>query len=105
MHKLLQAVAVFALALSVFYWPKLISAAEEDVQGFLLASSCAACHGPDGQSPGAIPSLAGKDGDYIATALQEYKAGTRSATVMNRLAKGYSDDEIATIARWFASRN
>ena len=82
----------------------LANADEADSRGYMLASSCAACHGPDGQSPGAIPSLYGKDKEYVATALKEFKSGERSATVMNRLAKGYSDDEIDIIAGWFAAR-
>ena len=76
--------------------------AGDNPRGYMLASSCAACHGPDGRSPGSIPSLAGKDRDYLAQSLQEFKSGSRSATIMNRLAKGYSDEEIELLATWFA---
>jgi cytochrome c553 len=73
-------------------------------RGYMLASSCAACHGPAGRSPGAIPSLNGKDKDFIVKALQEFKSDAKPATVMNRLAKGYSDEEIDAIATWFAAQ-
>ena len=70
----------------------------------MLASSCAACHGPDGQSPASIPSLTGKSKDYIADKLKRFKSGELPATVMNRLAKGYSDEDIELLAAWFAAR-
>lgn len=84
--------------------PFVVNAEQPDPRGYMLASSCAACHGPDGQSPGAIPSLSGKDQAYIANALKAFKSGEQPATVMNRLAKGYSDEEIDIIAKWFATR-
>jgi cytochrome c553 len=34
-----------------------------------------------------------------------FKAGTRSATIMHQLAKGYSDAQIAQIAAYFAAQN
>ena len=44
-------------------------AAEENPRAFMLASSCAACHGTDGNSPGVIPPLQGKSAKFIETAL------------------------------------
>ena len=73
--------------------------------GLILALSCAACHGPDGKSPGSIPTVSGKSEAYIEKALMEFKTGQRPATVMNRLAKGYTDDEIKALAKYFAGRN
>ena len=64
-----------------------------------LADACAPCHGTDGMSPGAIPALSGKSAAYITQRMLEFKAGARQGTVMNRIAKGYDDDEIAAIAR------
>lgn len=79
--------------------------AKDDARAFMLAASCAACHGTGGNSPGAIPTLKGKDKNYIVRALNGFKSGTRPATVMNRLAKGYSDSEIQLLANWFATHN
>ncbi|MCC7049585.1 MAG: c-type cytochrome [Alphaproteobacteria bacterium] len=67
-----------------------------------LALSCAACHGTDGKSPGAIPTLAGRPAKELKEALAGFKAGTRPATVMNRLAKGYTDQEIDALAGYFS---
>jgi cytochrome c553 len=35
--------------------------------------------------------------------MQAFKAGTRPATVMHQIAKGYSDEQIKAIAAWFAA--
>jgi len=80
-----------------------ISAAEIS-QGAMLSNSCAGCHGTDGKSPGAIPSIHGKSADFISQALTEFRAGTRPSTVMGRHAKGYTDEEIKLIAEHFASQ-
>lgn len=71
-------------------------------QGAMLSNSCAACHGTDGNSPGAIPSIHGKSAEFIDRALKEFRAGQRDSTVMGRHATGYTDEEIALIAEYFA---
>ena len=78
--------------------------ADSELRAQLLASGCTSCHGPNGHSPDAIPAIAGKKAGYIARHLRQYKNDKREATVMNRLAKGYSDEEIELIADWFAKQ-
>ena len=72
-------------------------------KGAMLSNSCSACHGTDGKSPGAIPSIYGKSARFINQALTEFRSGYRASTVMGRHAKGYSDKEIKLIADYFAS--
>jgi cytochrome subunit of sulfide dehydrogenase len=67
-----------------------------------LAANCTGCHGPNGNSEGAIPTIAGLEAAYIVTTLQEFKAGTRQATVMHQHAKGYTDQEIEILAEYFS---
>lgn len=67
----------------------------------VLAGSCSTCHGPNGQSPGAMPSLAGLEPKYIMTRLKEFRSGEVPATLMNRIAKGYSDAEIEALGQYF----
>lgn len=67
-----------------------------------LALSCAACHGTDGKSPGAIPTIDGRSVKEMKEALTGFKNGSRPATVMNRLAKGYTDQEIDELAEYFS---
>jgi cytochrome subunit of sulfide dehydrogenase len=50
------------------------------------------------------PRLAGQEAGVIAAAMQAFRSGQRPATVMDRIAKGFSDDEIKTMAAWFATR-
>ena len=71
-----------------------------------LAANCAQCHGTDGHAaPGsALPSIAGMPRDYLATQLKAFKAGTRPATVMQQLARGYSDTQLEALAAWFAGQ-
>ena len=78
--------------------------AAELTRGSMLSSSCAGCHGPDGRSPGAIPAISGKSAEFIRTALDEFRSGKRASTVMGRHAKAYTDEEIALIADYLASR-
>ena len=92
---------VFAVMLGLLAAPALLWAA--DASPAMLGNACAPCHGSDGKSPGAIPALSGKSADYIAQRMLEFKAGSRAGTVMNRIAKGYTDAEIAALAQHFAA--
>jgi sulfide dehydrogenase cytochrome subunit len=65
------------------------------------AASCSGCHGPAGSGP--VPSLAGRPAADIVTAMQAFRDGGREATVMDRIAKGFSDDETRAIADWLAA--
>lgn len=70
-----------------------------------MADSCAGCHGTDGASPGAMPGFSNKTADVIKKALLEYKAGTKEATVMDRIVKAYSDADLDAMATFFAAKN
>jgi sulfide dehydrogenase cytochrome subunit len=69
----------------------------------LLSISCAGCHGPNGHSPGTMPSIYGRTAGSIAETLRAFRADQRPATVMNRIAKGYSDGEIDAVAQEIAT--
>ncbi len=71
-----------------------------------LAASCAACHGTKGQAVAGsqVPSLAGLDKAYLLTQMQAFKAGSRPASVMQQISKGYSDSQIDSIAAYFAAQ-
>jgi sulfide dehydrogenase cytochrome subunit len=36
--------------------------------------------------------------------MQEFKSGAKPASIMPQLAKGYTDEQIALIAGWFAEQ-
>lgn len=69
-----------------------------------FAANCANCHGTDGKSAAAIPGIAGKDKAWLEEVLKAYKQGTRPATIMHQLAKGYTDEEIAILADYFSKQ-
>ncbi len=68
----------------------------------ILASTCSGCHGANADGSGGIPGLRSQQQTYLVAQLRAFKGGTRPATVMNRLAKGYTDDEIAGLALYFS---
>jgi sulfide dehydrogenase cytochrome subunit len=70
----------------------------------MIAGTCAGCHGYEGKSVGAAPSLAGLEASYIESAMHAFKKGERPATIMNRIAKAYSDADIKAMAAYFASK-
>ncbi|MEF3193281.1 MAG: c-type cytochrome [Halothiobacillaceae bacterium] len=71
--------------------------------GQTIGFTCLACHGAAGQGSGAIPPLAGRPADTLYQALIDYKTGKRPATIMNRHAKGYSDEELRAVANYFSA--
>jgi len=84
---------------------KLRSGTGDPVAGKEKSLLCQGCHGEVGISiEGMIPSLAGQYGSYIAKQLRNYQAGTRSHQIMNAMAATISDDDLADIAAYFASK-
>jgi len=69
-----------------------------------IAANCANCHGTDGRSRAAVPSLAGQDAAVIVQRMKEFRDGRRAATVMQQLAKGYTDAQIEAAAAYFAAQ-
>jgi sulfide dehydrogenase cytochrome subunit len=68
------------------------------------ASSCSGCHPAGDKMSTPVPPLAGRSAAEIVTMLQAFRAGQRPATVMERIAKGFSDDEVRAIAEWYATQ-
>jgi cytochrome c553 len=67
------------------------------------AAACAGCHGDKGVSGNpAIPSLAGQDAQYVASALHEYKSGARSEETMKGVAASLDDAAIKNVAAYYA---
>jgi len=62
------------------------------------AASCSGCHAPAPRAGAAIPAIEGRPAAEIVAAMLAFKAGSRPATVMDRIAKGYSEAEIRALA-------
>ena len=70
----------------------------------VLASSCAACHGQQGNSAGMTPVIAGLSKDYFISQMHGFRDGTIPATVMHHHAKGLNEDEIQQLAQYFSQQ-
>lgn len=65
------------------------------------AVACGGCH--PRTAGAAVPPLQGMPAATIETAMRAFRTGERPATVMDRIAKGFSEDEVAAIAAFFAA--
>ena len=79
------------------------ASAEEPEPAGLIAEMCGTCHGPDGRSPGSIPSLAPLSAEAVRVFLLAYRAGSIDATVMDRIARALTDVEIEALALHFGN--
>jgi cytochrome subunit of sulfide dehydrogenase len=79
------------------------TAEAEISRGAVLASTCFTCHGTDGKSPGEMPSIYGVPAASLVKTLGDFKSGMRPGTVMDRHAKGYSDEDIKAIADYLST--
>lgn len=70
----------------------------------MLGNTCAGCHGTNGLSLSPMPRIAGFNEKYLVMTMKHYQSGERSATIMNRIAKGYTDEELAAMAKFFAGQ-
>ena len=68
------------------------------------AASCSGCHPSSARVSSPVPRLTGVDRAAIVKAMQDFRSGQRSGTVMDRIAKGFTDDEIQAIAAWYATQ-
>lgn len=71
-----------------------------------LAATCANCHGTNGKvvEGSTVTSLAGLDKGYIVAQMNAFKAGTRPATVMHQISKGFNDAQVESLAGYFAAQ-
>lgn len=95
-----KACALLLTALALF--PATLLAAPT---GQALAFTCAGCHGTDGSSVGpSSPSIAGMDPDVFIDVMKGYQQDKRNSTIMNRIAKAYSDEQLKGMAWFFAKQ-
>ena len=80
-----------------------MAATAQSVKPAILGNTCFSCHGTDGRSVGAMPSLAGKSASYIAEKMRTLRSGDEESTVMGRIAKGFSEAEIDAVASYLGS--
>jgi cytochrome c553 len=71
------------------------------------AANCAACHGTNGRpAPGStLVALAAKPKEELALSLKQFKDGSRPATIMHQISKGYSENELGALAEYFSRQS
>ena len=90
------------LALACFS-AQAFSAGDAD-SGKLKSQTCAACHGPDGNSPTGpdFPRLAGQHYDYLLKSLRDYKSGARKNAIMGGQVGGLNPQDMADLAAFYS---
>ncbi len=70
----------------------------------VLASSCSGCHSSSDNLNTGIPRIRGLPEAVIVEAMRAFRTGQRPATVMGRIAKGFTEDEIKELAAYFSAK-
>ena len=68
------------------------------------ASSCSGCHAANPKAGTPVPPLAGRPAADIVSQMIAFKSGKQAGTIMDRIAKGFSDEETQAIAAWYAAQ-
>lgn len=92
---------IFALALVAAAFGPAVAQNAEAPAG---AAACTGCHAAKAGVDSPVPRLAGRNQSDIIAAMQAFRNGGRPATVMDRIAKGFTDDEMKAIAEWYAAQ-
>ena len=104
-HRRLHPIVAVAGALALLAMSSQASAQGSASAGQAKSAVCAACHGPDGNSPNPVwPSLAGQHAAYIARQIEAFKAGEREDALMSSFAVQLSDADAADVAAFFESQ-
>jgi cytochrome c553 len=74
-------------------------------RGRQKSTTCAACHGADGNSINPEwPSLAGQHESYLIRSINSFRNGTRNNVLMTPQANMLSDQDVADLAAYYASQ-
>jgi cytochrome subunit of sulfide dehydrogenase len=92
----LAGVSILAAAI-----PSVVAIAADAPPGAL---SCSGCHSPSATDTSTPPRLIGRDPAKTVAALQEFRSGQRAATIMDRVVKGFTPEEIQAIATWYGAQ-
>jgi cytochrome c553 len=99
MNQTLLAVCCLMVAMSA------PAAAGDAEAGKSKSQTCAACHGPDGNSSAAdFPKIAGQHKDYLLKALKDYKSGARKNPVMAPLVANLTQRDMEDLAAYYSSQ-
>ena len=64
------------------------------------AAACSGCHAVNAAAETPVPKIHGRKADQIVADMAAFRAGSKPGTIMGRIAKGFTDDEVKPIAAW-----
>jgi cytochrome c553 len=65
------------------------------------AASCSGCHAASARVQTPVPPLNGRPAADTASQMAAFKSGERKGTIMDRIAKGFTEEETRAIAAWY----
>jgi cytochrome subunit of sulfide dehydrogenase len=68
------------------------------------AAACSGCHATSAAAETPVPKINGRNAEEMVTVMAAFRSGARPSTVMNRIAKGFTEEETRGIATWLASQ-
>jgi len=71
-----------------------------------LSATCANCHGTDGKGVenATMPVINHLNSEQILSQLRAFKSGAREGTIMPQLAKGYTDEQMQSVASFLGKK-
>jgi cytochrome c553 len=68
------------------------------------AASCTGCHAASAKVETRVPRIASRNPAEIVAAMEAFRSGQKPATVMDRIAKGFTEAEVRAIADWLGAQ-
>jgi cytochrome subunit of sulfide dehydrogenase len=96
----MHATLIFVAAVLVFASSTSVQAAEPPPG----ASSCSGCHAANTAVASSVSRLAGRKAAELVAQMQAFRSGQGQPTVMDQIAKGFTDAEVQAIAAWYAEQ-
>ncbi len=63
------------------------------------AVTCSGCHGEGG-----MVAITGRNAEELTATMEAFRSGARPATLMNRLVRGFTPDEVRAISAWLSEQ-
>jgi len=96
---------VFTTVISLFCSVSPAWAGGDAASGKEKSTTCAGCHGADGNSVNPEwPKLAGQGDNYLDKQMQDFKSGARTNAMMAPMVAALSEQDMANLSAFYASQ-
>jgi len=89
---------LFLIMVAIAFLPENNIAHADEMFYRIMANICYSCHGLRGQGAGNIPGINRMNSKQLERQLKAFRDGKRESTIMQRIAKGLTNDEIKIIS-------